>query len=71
MSTGRPDVTVEDFEVLDRVAPDHLRVELINGRVIVTSFPDGDHGEDITEIDDQIRLHHPHLRTHRSCADVR
>lgn len=63
MAVPHAEVTVEDFEVFDRVAPEHLKVELINGRIIVSPPAGGDHDENIVEIDDQIRLHHPELRT--------
>lgn len=63
MSAIQAEVTIEDFEVFDRAAPEHLHVELINGRIIVTPPAGGDHDEDVTEIDDQIRAHHPDLRT--------
>lgn len=41
----RPQMSVEEFEELARVAPETVTLELINGKLEVKPVPDGDHGE--------------------------
>ncbi|MFE0174126.1 Uma2 family endonuclease [Streptomyces sp. NPDC059002] len=41
----RPQMSVEDFEEIERHAPETVRLEFINGRLEVKAMPDGNHGE--------------------------
>ncbi|MEV8014946.1 Uma2 family endonuclease [Streptomyces sp. NPDC086554] len=45
MTVAPDEVTLEEFEALAEAAPESLQVELINGRILVTPAPDGDHSE--------------------------
>lgn len=44
-SEHQPQMPVEDFEELDRWAPETVRLEFINGKVIVKPMPDDNHSE--------------------------
>ncbi|MFC4466221.1 Uma2 family endonuclease [Streptomyces xiangluensis] len=41
----RPQMSVEEFEQLERHAPETVRLEFINGKVQVKPVPDGNHSE--------------------------
>ncbi|PVE14242.1 Uma2 family endonuclease [Streptomyces scopuliridis] len=41
---AKPQMQVEDFEELERGAPETVRLEFINGKLEVKPVPDGDHG---------------------------
>lgn len=43
MSAERPQMTVEDFEELERRAPETVRLEYVNGNLEVKAGPDGTH----------------------------
>jgi Uma2 family endonuclease len=45
MTVAQTEVTLDEFEAMDAAAPESLHVELINGRLLVTPAPDGDHSE--------------------------
>ncbi|MET9377180.1 Uma2 family endonuclease [Streptomyces sp. NPDC002992] len=45
MTVTQTEVPLDEFEALAAVAPDNLQIELINGRILVTPAPDGDHSE--------------------------
>ncbi|MGP9020638.1 Uma2 family endonuclease [Streptomyces sp. BR1] len=59
------EVALEEFEAFDAAAPEGFHVELINGRVLVTPAPDGDHDENVMSVGDQIRSRHPQLRMYQ------
>ncbi|MBC2904985.1 Uma2 family endonuclease [Streptomyces cupreus] len=65
MTISQTEVTLEEFEAFDAVAPEGLHVELINGRVLVTPAPDGDHDENVMAIGDQVRAYDPELRMYQ------
>ncbi|MER5937971.1 Uma2 family endonuclease [Streptomyces sp. NPDC001928] len=65
MIISQAEVTLEEFEAFDAAAPEGLHVELINGRVLVTPAPDGDHDENVMAIGDQVRAHDPELRMYQ------
>ncbi|MEU4999660.1 Uma2 family endonuclease [Streptomyces sp. NPDC021622] len=44
-TTDRPQMSVEEFEELERHAPETVRLEFINGKVMVKPVPDGNHRE--------------------------
>ncbi|MDI3404401.1 Uma2 family endonuclease [Streptomyces cavernicola] len=52
------EVTLDEFEVMDAAAPESLYVELIDGRLLITPTPDGDHGECLRSVADQVRARH-------------
>ncbi|WP_370414088.1 Uma2 family endonuclease [Streptomyces fradiae] len=58
---GRPDLSVEDFEELARVAPEGVTLELINGRLKVKPVPDGDHSVIFMWLLRQCMQHRPEL----------
>jgi len=62
MSVAQPEVTLEEFEAFDAAAPEGLHVELINGRVLVTPAPDGDHDENVVFLRDQFEARDPGMR---------
>ncbi|MFI2368247.1 Uma2 family endonuclease [Streptomyces sp. NPDC018833] len=45
ISAEHPQMSVEDFEEIERHAPETVRLEFINGKLEVKPVPDGDHGE--------------------------
>lgn len=45
MPSARPQMTVEEFEVIERSAPETVRLEFINGKIEVKPVPDGNHDE--------------------------
>ncbi|WP_433579286.1 Uma2 family endonuclease [Nocardia brasiliensis] len=62
MNSMDADVTLAEFEVLERASSEEVDVELINGRIYVVPVPDGEHDEYAGTIGDQIRDHCPDLR---------
>lgn len=62
MSHMDADVTLAEFEVLERASSEEVSVELINGRIYVVPAPDGEHDVFAMHIGDQIRQHRPELR---------
>ncbi|MDI3386931.1 Uma2 family endonuclease [Streptomyces sp. B-S-A8] len=54
MTVAQPEVTLEEFDAFDAAAPEGLHVELINGRLLVTPAPDGDHDWNVVCIRRQI-----------------
>ncbi|WP_223885850.1 Uma2 family endonuclease [Nocardia colli] len=56
------DVTLAEFEVLERASSEEVDVELINGSIYVVPVPDGDHVEFTSIVGDQIRDHCPEWR---------
>jgi Uma2 family endonuclease len=62
MSIMDTDVSLAEFEVLERASSEEVSVELINGRIYVVPAPDGDHDEYAASIGDQIRSQCPDLR---------
>ena len=61
MPVARSDVTIVEFEAFDASVPEGIHVELIDGRVLVSPAPDGDHDEDAVSVGGQVRAHHPDL----------
>lgn len=52
---------VEDFEELARNAPELVRLEFINGKVVVKPAPDGNHSEIIAWLQQVCMQHRPDL----------
>ncbi|MEV0030275.1 Uma2 family endonuclease [Nocardia sp. NPDC050793] len=48
------DVSLAEFEVLERASSEEVSIELINGRIYVVPVPDGEHDEFAAEIRNQI-----------------
>lgn len=65
MTVAQTEVPLDEFEALAAAAPEGLHVELINGRVIVTLAPDGDHDENVMFVGDRIRARFPELRMYQ------
>ncbi|MEU5051476.1 Uma2 family endonuclease [Streptomyces sp. NPDC021096] len=59
---ARHEISVEDFEELDRGAPETVRLEFINGKVEVKPVPDGNHGEIAMWLLEQCMQQRPDLR---------
>lgn len=57
----RPQMSVEDFEELDRGAPETVRLEFINGKVVVKPMPDGNHSEIVAWLQRVCMQHLPDL----------
>ncbi|MER5547052.1 Uma2 family endonuclease [Streptomyces sp. NPDC001118] len=53
---------VEEFEELAEVAPETVRLEYVNGRVVVKAMPDGNHNEIFVWLQEQCMQHRPDLR---------
>ncbi|GAB2863534.1 Uma2 family endonuclease [Streptomyces deserti] len=60
----RPQMTVEEFEELERHAPETVRLEFINGKVVVKPVPDGNHSEIVAWLQRQCMQHRPDLWLH-------
>lgn len=58
---GRPQMSVEDFEEIERHAPETVRLEFINGRLGVKAMPDGNYGEILMWLLRQCMAHRPDL----------
>ncbi|MFF8601621.1 Uma2 family endonuclease [Streptomyces sp. NPDC015232] len=50
-------MTLDEFEAFDAASPEGLHVELINGRLLATPAPDGDHDEDVIFVREQFEAH--------------
>jgi Uma2 family endonuclease len=61
ISAENPQMSVEDFEELERHAPETVRLEFINGKLEVKPVPDGDHGEIFMWLLRQCMQHRPDL----------
>ncbi|MFD9485580.1 hypothetical protein [Streptomyces sp. NPDC059991] len=55
MAVAWSEVTLEEFEAFDAAAPEGFHVELIDGTILVTPAPDGDHDENVVGIGRQIQ----------------
>lgn len=62
MSGEHPQMPVEDFEEIERHAPDTVRLEFVNGKLEVKPMPDGDHGEIYMWLLEQCMRQRPDLR---------
>ncbi|GAQ67722.1 Uma2 family endonuclease [Streptomyces scabiei] len=60
----RPQMSVEEFEELERHAPETVRLEFINGKVVVKPTADGDHREMIAWLQRVCMQHRPDLWLH-------
>ncbi|MGY1499756.1 Uma2 family endonuclease [Streptomyces sp. QTS52] len=60
----RPQMSVEDFEELERHAPETVRLEFINGKVMVKPMADGNHREIIAWLQRMCMQHRPDLWLH-------
>ncbi|KUL27243.1 hypothetical protein ADL12_30645 [Streptomyces regalis] len=57
-------LSVEDFEELERRAPETVRLEYINGKLEVKAMPDGNHREIFVWLQEQCMQHRPDLRVY-------
>ncbi|MET9105949.1 Uma2 family endonuclease [Streptomyces zhihengii] len=62
ISAEHPQMSVEEFEEIERHTPDTVRLEFINGKLEVKPVPDGDHGEIYMWLLEQCMRHRPDLR---------
>ncbi|MET9511009.1 Uma2 family endonuclease [Streptomyces flavidovirens] len=60
-STEYAQMSVEEFEEIERHAPETVRLEFINGRLEVKAMPDGNHGEIFMWLLRQCMQHRPDL----------
>ncbi|MER5792181.1 Uma2 family endonuclease [Streptomyces sp. NPDC001980] len=60
----RPQMSVEEFEELERHAPETVWLEFINGRVVVKPMGDGNHREMIAWLQRSCMQHRPDLWLH-------
>ncbi|MFD7462697.1 MULTISPECIES: Uma2 family endonuclease [unclassified Streptomyces] len=60
----RPQMSVEEFEELERHAPETVRLEFIGGRVQVKPMPDGNHSEIYMWLLERCMQARPDLRLH-------
>ncbi|MFF3408389.1 Uma2 family endonuclease [Streptomyces sp. NPDC002742] len=60
-TADRPQMLVEEFEELARNAPELVRLEFINGKVVVKPVPDGNHNEVIAWLQQVCMQHRPDL----------
>ncbi|MFP3988904.1 Uma2 family endonuclease [Streptomyces sp. E11-3] len=61
---AQPQMSVEEFEELERRAPETVRLEFINGKVTVKPMPDGNHSEISMWLLEQCMQQRPDLRLH-------
>lgn len=61
---SQPQMSVEEFEELERHAPETVRLEFINGKVVVKPVPDGNHSEIIAWLQRLCMQHRPELWLH-------
>ncbi|MDI3421326.1 Uma2 family endonuclease [Streptomyces luteolus] len=66
MTVPQAEVTLDEFDVMDAAVPEGLHVELIDGRLLITPAPDGDHDENVRSVADQVRARHPGLHTYQA-----
>lgn len=57
----RPQMSVEEFEELERHAPETVRLEFINGKVQVKAVTDGDHDQIVAWLQRLCVQHRPEL----------
>jgi len=62
--TQQPQMFIEDFEELERRAPETVRLEFINGKVVVKPMPDGNHSEIVAWLQRVCMQHLPDLWLH-------
>ncbi|MFJ8546390.1 Uma2 family endonuclease [Streptomyces sp. NPDC093586] len=60
----QPLMSVEEFEELDRRAPELVRLEFIRGKVVVKPMPDGNHSEIVAWLQRLCMQHRPDLWLH-------
>ena len=60
----RPQMSVEEFEELERHAPETVRLEFIEGRVVVKPMPDGNHSEICMWLLERCMQARPDVRLH-------
>jgi hypothetical protein len=60
----QPQMSVEEFEQLERHAPETVRLEFIKGKVQVKPMPDGNHREIIAWLQRVCMQHRPDLWLH-------
>jgi Uma2 family endonuclease len=60
----RPQMSVEDFEELERRAPETVWLEFVNGKVVVKPMPDGNHSEIVAWLQTVCMQHRPDLWLH-------
>lgn len=60
----RPQMTAEEFEELERHAPETVRLEFVNGKVVVKPMPDGNHSEIYMWLLERCMQLRPDLRLH-------
>ncbi|WP_031482725.1 Uma2 family endonuclease [Streptomyces bicolor] len=60
----RPQMSVEEFEELERHAPESVWLEFINGKVVVKPMADGNHREMIAWLQRVCMQHRPDLWLH-------
>ncbi|WP_327362385.1 Uma2 family endonuclease [Streptomyces sp. NBC_01296] len=63
-STKRPQMSLDDFEALERGAPETVTLEFIAGTLEVKPVPDGDHGAIFMWLLRQCMQHRPELDLH-------
>ncbi|MFJ4829353.1 Uma2 family endonuclease [Streptomyces sp. NPDC088747] len=63
-TADQPQMSVEEFEELERRAPETVRLEFINGKVTVKPMADGDHREIIAWLQRVCVRHRPDLWLH-------
>ncbi|NXY97009.1 Uma2 family endonuclease [Streptomyces sp. BR123] len=63
-STRRPQMTLDDFEALERGAPETVTLEFIAGKLEVKPVPDGDHGAIVMWLLRQCMQSRPELDLH-------
>ncbi|KAF4407329.1 MULTISPECIES: Uma2 family endonuclease [Streptomyces] len=61
MTSGRPQMLVEEFEQLARTAPETVRLEFIKGKLEVKPVPDGIHGAIVMWLVKQCMQQRPEL----------
>ncbi|MCZ4512245.1 MULTISPECIES: Uma2 family endonuclease [unclassified Streptomyces] len=64
MTADRPQMSVEEFEELERHAPESVWLEFINGKVVVKPMADGNHREIIAWLQRLCMQHRPDLWLH-------
>lgn len=57
----RPQMLVEEFEQIERTAPESVRLEFINGKIEVDPVPDGNHDEIVMWLVRRCMQHRPEL----------
>ncbi|MER6071546.1 Uma2 family endonuclease [Streptomyces sp. NPDC001817] len=60
----RPQMTAEEFEELERHAPETVWLEFVNGKVVVKPMPDGNHSEIYMWLLERCMQLRPDLRLH-------